>query len=226
MPKEHLKGEPLKCKWCKLPILVSKLYPLVLKDWEGMLPAVCFGCAKVHEPSLGEYLHSEAMFEKAADKRWKMKTSNHRQTARIKGVQEAMAKIDREPDENRRTWLRRVFKASIQMAANIFAQFEKYNPQQKKDLKETLQQFKETCDKQAEDPGFVPRLNVGCILPSSASQYTSMITETMAEYFLCRVSGTCLTLHSVAFGSSHALCGVFFPICVGRSSHNALVASA
>ena len=192
--KPHLTNkEPLCCKYCKMVLMVSKLYALELTDWQGMLPATCFGCAKVHATHLVEEVVSEAVFEKACDKRWKMKSRNHKQQSRIKGVQAALATIERDPDESKRQYMKRVFRASMQLAANLFTQFEKFNPQQKVDMKEALNNFKECCDKQAADPTFVPRLNVGCILPAEASQYVSMITDTLAEYFLCRVPGTFLT---------------------------------
>ena len=129
----------------------DNLCPISIDDWQGRLPALCRRCFALKNP--------EQDFDAQAKRMWKARTKNLRQTLRIDSFQKSIVQNEPEPDEDKRSWRKRVMDNAMIIAATWYTSFIALPPEKQKALAEALSRYNRVRKAQADDPTFVPQLN-------------------------------------------------------------------
>ena len=137
--------------------------------------------------------------------------------ARVKGYQQGMLEIDKEPDESVRQYRRRVFAASMTLASAVYPAFVRAPAKQQKEILIAFDSFEKEREKIAQDPTYQPSL-MCCnnIFGDNVAQYLTEIMDALDEYYLCRKRGcgffalpNCWVNNSVNDGEGQHRC----PLC-------------
>ena len=152
MPKDTAAGDPagggLVCHLCEEEMQASQLLLLEEHCWQGRLHCVCLKCSDLEENE----------FRVQSKQAWKKRSHNAKKLARVKGYQQGMLEIEREPDESVRAHRRHIFVASMTIASVVYAAFTRAPVKQQKQMLVAFDAFEAERVKVAENPAYQPSL--------------------------------------------------------------------